>query len=239
MTNILIVLSGADTWTRADGTKYPTGYWAEELVDIHEKFVEAGTNVYLATPEGRRPTADPHSLNPGIAGPDTTRFAEYLDSISESLDSPMKLSDVEIADYDAVVVPGGHGPVEDLYKDRAMGRLLFAADEAGKTIGAVCHGQAALLSATDSDGNWLFDGRRMTAFSDEEEIEFGTSDNAPWLLASQLRKYGAQYEQGPNWGSYIVRDGNLISGQNPASSGPMADAVLAALDKKGKDLPIM
>lgn len=230
--NILIVLSAADTWVRADGTEYPTGYWAEEFVVIHQRFVEAGANVDVATPDGRKPTADPHSLDPdGVAGPAALEHAEYLESISETLDSPLNLSEVDIDDYDAVVVPGGHGPVVDLYKDPSMGRLLTAADEKdGKIIGVVCHGQAALLSANGSNGDWRFAGRRLTAFSDEEEVEFGTADNAPWLLASTLRERGAEYEQGPNWDAYVVRDGRLISGQNPASSGPMADAVLAALN---------
>jgi len=88
--NILIVLSGADFWTRADGTKYPTGYWAREFAVIHEKFVEAGCTVAIATPEGRKPTADPHSLDPGVAEPDTTRFAEYLESVSKNLETPLK-----------------------------------------------------------------------------------------------------------------------------------------------------
>lgn len=230
MSNILIVLSAADEWTRADGTKYPTGYWGEEFVDIHEKFVKAGCAVDIATPEGRKPTADPHSLDAAVAGPETPRVVKYLDTVSEALESPLKLSDVDVASYDAVVIPGGHGPMEDLCKDPAMGRLLVAADEAGKIIAPVCHGQAALLSATDPDGKWLFAGRRLTAFSDEEEVDFGTADNALWLLAKRLRERGARYEQGPSWAPNVVRDGGLISGQNPASSGPMADAVLAALD---------
>ena len=231
MSNILIVLSGEDTWTRADGTEYATGYWAEEFVDIMESARVERTTIDIATPEGRKPTVDPHSLDPDVAGPNVPRFANYLASVYESLDSPLTLSEVDITDYDAVVVPGGHGPVVDLYKDRAMGRLLFAAEDSEKVIGTVCHGQASLLSAIDSDGRWLFDGRRLTAFSDDEEVEFGTADNAPWLLASRLREYGAQYEKGSkNWEPFVVRDGRLVSGQNPASSGPMADAVMAALD---------
>jgi putative intracellular protease/amidase len=110
-----------------------------------------------------------------------------------------------------------------------MGRVLTEAQATGRIIAPVCHGQAALLAAKDAGGEWLFAGRRMTAFSDEEEVELGTADNAPWLLADRLRKSGAAYEKGPNWGAYVVRDDNLLTGQNPASSAPLADAVLAAL----------
>ncbi len=110
-----------------------------------------------------------------------------------------------------------------------MGRLLVEADRAGKLIAPICHGQAALLAARNEAGGWLFSGRAMTAFSDEEEAELGTADNAPWLLADTLRKSGARYEKGPNWGAYVVVDVNLLSGQNPASSARLAEAVLAAL----------
>lgn len=110
-----------------------------------------------------------------------------------------------------------------------MGRILVEADRAGILIAPVCHGQAALLATREPDGSWPFAGRAMTSFSDEEEVELGTADNAPWLLADTLRKSGARYEKGPNWGAHVVRDGNLLTGQNPASSLPLAEAVLAAL----------
>src|SRR5688572_23742847 len=117
MSSILIVPSAADAWTRADGSTYETGYWAEELVAIHEKLVDAGYKVDIATPEGRKPTVDARSLDPTIGGPEVGRFAKYLDSISEDLELPLTLSEVNVADYDAVVIPGGHGPMEDLYRD--------------------------------------------------------------------------------------------------------------------------
>ncbi|MBW8813375.1 MAG: type 1 glutamine amidotransferase domain-containing protein [Caulobacterales bacterium] len=230
MSKILIVLSAADTWTRADGSSYPSGVWAEELVAMDERFVEAGCEVDIATPGGTPPTIDPHSLDAGVVGAEpAARFGAYLEAISARLARPLVLADVETSAYDAVVIPGGHGPVEDLYKDPDMGRVLAEADRQGVIIAPVCHGQAALLAARRPDGGWLFEGRAMTAFSDEEEVELGTADNAPWLLAETLRKAGARYEKGPNWGPYVVRDGNLLSGQNPASSTPLADAVLAAL----------
>ncbi|MET0272433.1 MAG: type 1 glutamine amidotransferase domain-containing protein [Phenylobacterium sp.] len=227
---ILIVLSAADTWTRADGSKYESGVWAEEFVVMDEAFVAAGCVVDIATPGGVRPTIDPHSMNPAVVGQaQVDHFRAYLDRIAPRLAHPLVLAAVAAGDYDAIVIPGGHGPVEDLYKDPDMGRILVAADHDGTIIAPVCHGQAALLAAKDDGGGWLFAGRRMTSFSDEEEVELGTADNAPWLLADTLRKAGARYEKGPNWAAFVVRDGNLLSGQNPASSAPLAEAVLAAL----------
>jgi putative intracellular protease/amidase len=229
---VLIVLSGADTWTRADGSKYPTGYWTEEFVDVHKEFVEAGYTVDIATPRAAKPTADPLSLEVKTVGVEKASFFKScLSALSETLSKPLSLDKIKMNDYDTVIIPGGHGPVEDLYKDKNMGKLLFEADNSKKIIGAVCHGQAALLSAVDSKGNWLFKGRKMTSFSDSEEIEFGTADNAPWLLASTLRKYGAAYTCGKNWGDYVMIDGNLITGQNPASSVSMARAIIEALKK--------
>jgi putative intracellular protease/amidase len=229
MRNILIVLSAASTWIRADGTKYQSGVWAEEFVVMDEAFTET-CNVDIATPGGVAPTIDPHSMDPKVVGQaNVDRFRAYLEKSKARLDRPLVLAEVDTTRYGAIAIPGGHGPVEDLYKDPDMGRVLTEAEHAGKIIAPVCHGQAALLAARDGSGKWLFDGRRMTCFSDEEEVELGTADNAPWLLADTLRKHGAHYEKGPNWGAFIVRDGNLISGQNPASTAPLAAAVLDAL----------
>jgi putative intracellular protease/amidase len=229
MCNILIVLSAAALWTRADGTTYESGVWAEEFVVMDEEFTKT-CKVDIATPGGVAPTIDPHSMNPKVVGQENAdHFAAYLAKTKARLAKPLVLANVDVSRYDAIAIPGGHGPVEDLYKDPDMGRVLVEAERAGKIIAPVCHGQAALLAAKDSNGNWLFKGRKMTAFSDEEEVELGTADNAPWLLADTLRKQGARYEKGPNWGAYIVKDRNLISGQNPASTAPLAAAVLEAL----------
>lgn len=230
MTKILIVLSAADVWTRADGSLYGSGVWAQEFVDLDEAFVKAGFQVDLASPGGVVPTMDRKSLDPKTVGEEVAgRMRSYLARNAERIEHPLILSEADMGSYDAVVVPGGHGPVEDLYKDPDMGRLLVEADRDSKVIAAVCHGPAALLAAKDGNDQWPFAGRRMTSLSDEEEIEFGTAENAPWLLADTLRKSGARFEQGPNWGAFIVRDGNLLTGQNPASSAPLAEAVIEAL----------
>lgn len=117
-------------------------------------------------------------------------------SIAGPLDAPLKLADVDVSRYDAVVVPGGHGPMEDLADDADAGRVLVEADRADKVVAAVCHGPAALLSATAADGSWVFTGRRMTALTDEEETQFGTAATAPWLLEARLREQGARFESG-------------------------------------------
>ncbi|MGQ9368401.1 type 1 glutamine amidotransferase domain-containing protein [Azospirillum sp. ST 5-10] len=230
MTRILMVLSAADKWTRIDGSTYESGVWAEEFVVVDEALVKAGFQVDIATPGGVAPTIDARSLEPAIAGQEAAdHYRGYLARNAARLERPRVLAEVDADAFDALVIPGGHGPVEDLHKDPDMGRLLVRVNRASKLIASVCHGPAAFLAAGEDDGRWPFAGRRLTAFSDEEEIEFGTAENAPWLLADRLRKRGAVYEKGPNWGSYIVRDGNLLTGQNPASSAALAEAVIAAL----------
>lgn len=229
MSKILIIMSAADTWERTDGTSYPTGYWAEELAAPHEKFVAAGHEVDFASPGGVLQPLDRHSADPEVAGADCARHVEHAATALREFGAPLPLHAIRIDDYAAVVLPGGHGPVVDLHQDADLGRLLIRADEAGKVIGAVCHGPAGLLSAVDPADGWRFAGRRMAAFTDEEEQLFGTAEGAPWLLASRLRERGAEHDGGPAYESHTVRDGNLITGQNPASSGPLADLVLNAL----------
>ncbi|MFF5668586.1 type 1 glutamine amidotransferase domain-containing protein [Streptomyces hygroscopicus] len=226
---VLIVMSAASVWERTDGSKYPTGYWAEELAAPHEKFVEAGYTVDFASPGGVLQPLDEHSADPAVAGEECGRHVAHARKALEEFGSPLKLDEVSIDDYVAVVLPGGHGPVVDLFQDADLGRLLAKADKDGKLIGAVCHGPAALLSARDEDGNWLFAGRRMTAFTDEEEQLFGTAEGAPWLLASRLRELGADHVAGAAYQQHNIIDGNLFTGQNPASSARLAEDMIAAL----------
>ncbi|MEU4890800.1 type 1 glutamine amidotransferase domain-containing protein [Streptomyces sp. NPDC044780] len=229
MSKILIVMSAADTWVRADGSTYPTGYWAEELAAPHAAFVAAGHTVDFASPGGVLQPLDAHSADPAVAGEGCAEHVAHAQAALAAFGPPLDLAKVDLADYAAIVLPGGHGPVVDLYQDADLGRLLMEADDQNKIIGAVCHGPAGLLSATEADGSWRFTGRRMAAFTDEEEEIFGTAQGAPWLLASRLRELGARHESGPAYQPYTVQDGTLFTGQNPASSAPMADAIVAAL----------
>jgi putative intracellular protease/amidase len=230
MTSVLMVLSGVDHWTLTDGTKDPSGYWAEEFVVPHQVLTEAGFTVDIAAPTGGEPTADPASLREDVAGPEAGEYASYIEKFAAELAAPKSLSDVDIDAYDAVFIPGGHGPMEDLAHDPDLGRILTAADAANKIIAPLCHGPAALLSASRPGGAWLFAGRTLTVFTDEEERLNKTAETAPWLVETVLRSRGAQVRSAEEvWGSHVVVDGNLVSGQNPASSKELAETVVRAL----------
>jgi putative intracellular protease/amidase len=233
MAKILMVLSGVDHWTLTDGTKDPSGYWAEEFVVPHRVLTEAGFDVDIAAPVGGQPTADPASLRVEVAGPEADEYAAYIDKHAEELARPLALGDVDVSDYDAVFIPGGHGPMEDLAHDPDLGRILTEADDAGAVIAPLCHGPAALLSANAPGGRWLFAGRTLTVFTDAEERLNGTADRAPWLVETVLKARGATVRSASEaWGDNVVVDGNLISGQNPGSSKSLAETVVATLNAR-------
>jgi putative intracellular protease/amidase len=229
--NILMVVSAADSLTMRDGSKHPTGYWAEELVISHQGLSDAGNTIHFATPGGTKPTVDEVSLTADLAGGEERAegFRKYIASLDAELSAPLVLADVDASAYDAIVLPGGHGPMVDLYQDADLGRLLTEADSAGKVIAPFCHGPAGLLSATDDDGGFAFTGRRLTVFTNEEELSGGTGPNTPWFVEDALKEKGAIVDNGAAWSSHVVRDGNLVTGQNPQSSEDVAKEVLKAL----------
>jgi putative intracellular protease/amidase len=233
MARILIVLSGSDHWTLSDGTRHPTGYWAEEFVEPHRVFRGAGVDVDIATPGGVRPTVDEVSLSPDRAGGEerAADLRRYIESLSNELAAPMsvELAAEHDSDFDVVFIPGGHGPMEDLPDCRPLGQILTDLYNAGRVVAAVCHGPAGLLSARREDGNWLFAGRRLTSFTNEEERQAGLADRAPWLLETRLREEGADFDEGPPWAPHVVVDGHLVTGQNPSSSRAAAERTLAVL----------
>ncbi|MCZ0982751.1 type 1 glutamine amidotransferase domain-containing protein [Streptomyces diastatochromogenes] len=230
MSKILFVMTGVDHWTLADGTKHPTGFWAEEAIAPYRAFKAAGHEVVVATPGGVVPTVDAASLGPeangGQEGADEAAAA--LASLGE-IRNPVDLEDVRPADYDAVFYPGGHGPMEDLAVDATSGRLLVDTLRSGKPLGVVCHAPAALLAATDADGANVFAGREVTAFSNAEETQAGLADRAKWLLETRLVEAGLDVRIGEPWAPHVVVDGNLVTGQNPASSAPLAAELLKML----------
>jgi putative intracellular protease/amidase len=229
MTNVLLVVTGANVWTLKDGTKHPTGYWAAEFIHPHQVFTKAGYDITIATPGGVTPTVDEISLRPdnndGQADVDAQR--KYIADLGDALAKPARLEDMDPADFDAVYVSGGHGPMEDLYDNLAIGRIFATMyPDKRKVVAADCHGVDALLPARNANGSWVFAGKRMTGFTNEEETAFGFGDKAKWLLETRLRENGADFQGGPAFSPTVVIDGNLITGQNPASAGPSAEAVV-------------
>ncbi|QCB49860.1 type 1 glutamine amidotransferase domain-containing protein [Rhodococcus sp. PAMC28707] len=233
MTSVLIVVTGSDHWTLNDGTLHPTGFWAEELLSPLSVFKDAGIPFTIATPGGVRPTVDETSLAPESTGgaDESARQRAALDALDDQLAAPLKLEDVSADDYAAVYIPGGHGPMEDLAVSPVLGKLLITMLDAGKVIGSVCHGPAALLSATKPDGEWAFAGRVMSGFTNDEERQAGLADKAPWLLEDRLRAAGADLKVGPAWGPFSVVDGTVVTGQNPQSSTEVAEKIVAQLQK--------
>jgi putative intracellular protease/amidase len=223
MSSVLIVLSAARVWTWLDGTQHPTGFWAEEFVTPYRMLADAGADITVATPGGRVPVPDRKSL-------DTDEIRGYLDGLAGVLEKPARLQDVDPAAFDVVLIPGGHGPMQDLAVNPDIARVLEAMlPDQSKTVVALCHGLAAFLPAGALDGGWLFRGRRMTSFLDDEERQAKLADQAPWLLETRLRQAGATFEGGPAWSSHVIVDGNLITGQNPASAAAVGEAVLKRL----------
>ena len=347
MTRIAYLVTSAREMTLADGTPHPTGYFAEEALKPYERFVAAGFDVTVITPDGEPPYADPYGLSWFFHYPEQDKdylasvvrtFAHDVDDIRLTLhqntelglagarrlaallqaagdepgDEPgnehgrtaaeahrivsaaartawrqdrqladvlaedsslgltreqiqaevdaqradserlaaeryralqaipgfqhpvalSSLTDADLADFDAVFTPGGHGPMVDLAGHPDAGRLLAALHRRHAPIAALCHGPAVLLSAPErADGLWLFDGYRMTSFTDEEEdqTEAGLLGMA-WLLDVALKNAGAVFDDGPSaWVSHVVVDRNLITGQNPGSTEATADAVIKKL----------
>lgn len=233
MPSLLIALTGATRWTQKDGTQRPTGFWAEEFIEPYQAFKQAGLNVVVATPQARQPVVDEVSLTVEANFGDASKAARMRSSIDELADvlaHPVPLEAVDPSDFDAVFIPGGHGPMQDLAVNEEIARILEAMlPNRDKIVAALCHGQAAFLSAGAPDGSWLFKGRRLTSFLDEEERSTGLAANAPWLLEERLRAAGADFEGGSVWGSHVVVDGNLVTAQNPASAVQAAAAILTAL----------
>ncbi|MGY6020024.1 type 1 glutamine amidotransferase domain-containing protein [Streptomyces spinosirectus] len=229
MSKILFVLTGADHWTLADGTLHPTGFWAEEAVAPYEAFKAAGHEIVVATPGGVVPTVDKSSLAPEFNGgqENADRVAAVLTAATE-LQHPVRIEDVNLDDYAAVYYPGGHGPMEDLAVDADSGRLLTRALESGRPVGVVCHGPAALLAA-ERDGANSFAGYRVAAFTNAEETQSGFADQAKWLLQDRLTEAGVLVQIGEPWAPNVVVDRNLVTGQNPASSAPVAEELLKKL----------
>lgn len=222
---ILMVLTSHD---RLGETGKKTGFWLEEFAAPFYVFKDAGANVTLASPLGGQPPLDPKSDEPDAQTDATRRFKADPESQS-LLANTMKLADVSSEEFDAVFYPGGHGPLWDLAEDEDSIAVLETMHGAGKPVALVCHAPAALRRTRASNGEPLVSGKRVTGFSNSEEEAVGLTEIVPFLVEDALTESGGQYAKGPDWQSYVVTDGNLITGQNPASSEDAAHAVLHML----------
>ncbi|WP_327117569.1 type 1 glutamine amidotransferase domain-containing protein [Nocardia sp. NBC_01730] len=230
MARILFVITGASFWTLGDGTRHPTGYWAEEFTAPYRALTGAGHEVAVATPGGVVPHVDVMSLRPSIVGGEQIALEEEeILRSAEELRRPIELANARLEDYEAVYYPGGHGPMEDLCNDADSGRLLTAALVSGRPLAIVCHGPAALL-ATRRKGVSPFASYQVTGFTNDEEEAVGLAAKARWLLEDELVSMGVHFTRGEIWKPYTVVDRNLYTGQNPASAGPLAQELLKVLN---------
>jgi putative intracellular protease/amidase len=222
MKSILMIVTSHD---RLGATDTKTGFWLEELAAPYQEFVKAGARVDIASPRGGMPPADPKS---GVE-PSPAVLAFQADAGAQAkLKASLRLADVKDA-YDAYFVVGGHGVMWDLAENPALSTLLGRAYEGGKVVAAVCHGPAALVNVRLSGGKSILAQRRVTGFSNAEEEAVGLAQVVPFALETELRERGGKYESGPLWQPFAVRDGRLVTGQNPASSALAAQQTLQAL----------
>ena len=223
--NILMVLTSHD---RLGDTGKKTGFWLEELAGPYYVMTDAGVSVTLVSPRGGQPPLDPKSDEPDAQTENTKRFK--ADPAAQSaLASTGKLSDVDASRFDAVFYPGGHGPLWDLAEDKASIALIETMWAAGKPIAAVCHAPGVLRHARATDGSALVKGKKVTGFTNTEEEGVGLTKVVPFLVEDMLKSNGGVYSKGADWQSYVLTDGKLVTGQNPASSEDAAKALLKLL----------
>ena len=223
--NILMVLTSHD---QLGNTGLKTGFWLEEFAAPYYVFKEAGAKITLTSPLGGQPPLDPKSDDPSAQTAATTRFKADAESTA-LLARTEKLAMLNVADFDAVFYPGGHGPLWDLAEDKQSIALIEAMIAAGKRVAAVCHAPGVLRHTRNVDGTPLVSGKRVTGFANSEEDAVQLTQIVPFLVEDMLKANGGDYSKGPDWHPHVVVDGLLITGQNPASSELAAEKLLGML----------
>ena len=226
---LMIVTSNAVMGEVGNPASKVTGIWAEELTTPFYALRDAGVAVHLASPKGGAAPLDPGSMK--AKGQNHATVDRFLaDPVAQAaIAATHAVATVNMANYDAVFFPGGHGTMWDLPNNAAIAAIVREADAAGKIIASVCHGAAGLVSATRADGKAVVEGRRVNSFTDAEEAAVGLTGVVPFALETRLRELGGKFENAANWAPFVVVDGKLITGQNPQSSELVAEAVLKAL----------
>jgi putative intracellular protease/amidase len=227
---VLMVLTSHDT---LGNTGRKTGFWLEEMAAPYYVFNDAGAQVTLASPKGGRPPLDPKSNEPAFQTDITRRFEK--DAAAEAqLDKTVRLDSVKQEDFDTVFYPGGHGPMWDLAEDKHSIKLLESFVASGKPFAVVCHSTGALHHVRTPDGKMFIEGKTVTGFTNGEEEDVGLTKVVPFLVEDESMKLGAIFSKVKNWGVHTVVSGKLVTGQNPASSGPAARVLIDMVNKKAK-----
>lgn len=217
--HILMVVTSHD---RID-EEHPTGLWLEEFATPYELFAAAGHGVTVASPKGGKTPIDPRSLS------DQEKFSAETVAV---LDDTSLLADINLELFDAVFFPGGHGTMYDLPNDPSVIHAVNVFLRNDRPAAFVCHGPAALVGATKTDGTPAVRARRVTGFTDDEERAVELDGKMPFLLETELREQGAEFIGAANFVEHVVVDGNLVTGQNPASSAAAARALLDLLGRE-------
>ena len=222
---ILFVLTSHD---QLGDTGKKTGFWVEEFAAPYYALLDKGAEITVATPKGGQAPIDPSSDTEDAQTKDTKRFKEDKEA-KEIIANTKVLADVNANDFDAIFYPGGHGPLWDLANDLTSVKLIETFNEQEKPIAFVCHAPAALKRVSGTDGNPLVKGKKVTGFTNSEEEAVQLTEIVPFLVEDMLQENGGIYSKKEDWAAYAVQDGNLITGQNPASSELVAEKLLAAL----------
>ena len=223
--NVLFVLT---SHSELGDTGHKTGFWIEEFAAPYYALADKGVNVTLSSPKGGQPPIDPKSSEAAFSTPATERF-NGDSALKEKLAVTTELSKVKAADFDAVFYPGGHGPLWDLAANADSLRLISDFIAANKPVAAVCHAPVVLINAVNADQTPLVAGKRVTGFSNSEEEAVQLTKVVPILVEDGLKAKGGLYEKGADWAPFVLEDGLLITGQNPASSEAVAHKLLARL----------
>jgi putative intracellular protease/amidase len=227
---VLMVITSHD---QLGNTGRKTGFWLEELAAPYFVFKDSGAEITLASPKGGRPPLDPKSNEPEFRTDLTLRFEK--DAAAEAqLDKTVRLDSVKQETFDTVFYPGGHGPMWDLAEDKNSIKLIESFLGASKPIAIVCHSTGALRHVKTPDGKPLVQGKEVTGFTNGEEQAVGLTKVVPFLVEDEMLRLGAIFSKKANWAPHVVSDGLLITGQNPASSGPAAKTLLAMLKQRAK-----
>lgn len=223
MMKILFIVTSA---TSLAGS--PTGVWFEELSTPYYILQDAGYEVDIVSLEGGEAPFDPRAFEDDSITESVKRFKADKQAMVKVKNSG-KIADTNFLQYDAIFFPGGHGAVVDLPFDKILAEKTGKFFDSGKPVAAICHGPGGLVEAKRDDGKSIVYGLKVTAFSNAEEEAIGVTDKVPFLLESRLSEIGGKYESGENFGEFVVEDGNLITGQNPASSAKIAKVLLEKL----------